>query len=113
MNKGLEALGKIKEFYPVWRLWNREDFYTIETELERLEILEEAYKKVADAFCDCCEIQSEILRIIKEKRIDFGIMPYCLDLETYNNAIVVNGNEWTNYKPLAQAEFDLLKDWFK
>ena len=59
---------------------------------------------------DIIEQELKALEIIKEKRVDFGILPYCLDLETYNNAIVVNGNEWTDYKPLTQEEYELLKE---
>lgn len=121
MNKGLEALERIKDIAnevvqdidnPRY-LVNELDI--IEKELKRLEELELENKMEHTLRIRLENIvyeKSEALRIIKEKRVDFGILPYCLDLETYNNAIVVNGNEWTDYKPLTQDEFDLLKGLF-
>lgn len=41
MNKELETLERIKEFYPQWRLYNRNDFLIIETALKALEIIKE------------------------------------------------------------------------
>ena len=87
MSKDLEALKRIKEHLGDYKK-HCEDLDTIEKELKAL-------------------------GIIKEKRVDFGILPYCLDLETYNNAIVVNGNEWLDYKPLTKEEYDLLKEVLK
>lgn len=126
MNKGLEALKELKYVHDTECGEDKsvnERFTLIETELKRLEELETRfatlktnYNMVNDLckqYCDECVKQRKILRIIEEKRVDFGILPYCLDLETYNNAIVVNGNEWTNYKPLTQEEFDLLKEWLE
>lgn len=39
MSKELEALERIKEFYPQWHLYNRKDFNLIETALKNYEKL--------------------------------------------------------------------------
>lgn len=44
MSKELEALERIKEFYPQWRLYNRNDFLIIETALKALEIIKEKFR---------------------------------------------------------------------
>ena len=42
----LEALKRIKEFYPAWRLSNREDFNIIETALQEGEKCKILYEQV-------------------------------------------------------------------
>lgn len=106
MNKGLEALKKIKQarYFVDFELDAKvsedykEELDIIENEIKRLKELEETYKKVVDAFYDWCEIkekQDEILRIIKE---DF-----------YFNGF----DEFIPQKTLSQEKIDLLKEWFK
>ena len=88
MNKELEVLENIKSNCGYY-YYKQDDFNFIETELKEK------------------EKQDEILRIIKEKRVDLHTLLHSCDLETYIN------HKWSDCKKLTQAEFDLLKEWLK
>ena len=105
MNKGLEALEK--GFWKLTHKGNIDYYNIIETELKRLESLEH-WNEVCEDKIATLETtnkrQREILRIIKEKDINFWALKNCGDLEHYNEVAD---------EELTQAEFDLLKGWLK
>ena len=67
MSKELEALERIKDFYPQWRLSNRKDFNIIETALKRLEKIETTTHSVLR---EDISNKLQALEIIKEKILD-------------------------------------------
>ena len=71
-----------------------EKFNIIETELKRL------------------EKQDKILRIIKEKDVNIGAIKLCSCALAYISFVNENP-QFIDYKELTQAEFDLLKEYFK
>ena len=128
MSKGLEALEQLKYY----NTFVNDDFdmtheiEIIETELKRLEEIdknrqviisqkeltkEDIIERIKNAPIICMPYskQDEILRIIKEKGVDVGVLQHCLTLADYNNSIEYE----LAYKPLTKEEFDLLKEWLK
>ena len=106
MSKGLEALERIKEFYPVWRLSNREDFNTIEKELNRLEELKIMYSN--------CVIegtkQKKALEIIKKYANKDGVH---IDFNKVMRATIKNFDYTTMTYIVDEElikEYDLLKE---
>lgn len=88
MSKELEALNNIVKY----------GYLMLPNENEELKnIIETALKEK--------EKQDEILRIIKEKRVDIDMFMKCEDLDSYNyNIMYWHGNT------LTQEEYDLLKE---
>jgi hypothetical protein len=85
MTKELEALERIKKFYPTWRLSNREAFNIVEKALKALEI-------------------------IKEKQVDVAMILSCEDADDYNRWCD-SGASWSN-EHITQQEYAILKEVF-
>lgn len=89
------------------------EYNIIETALKNCEtyknMLKEEYdkniklKEIAIRWKECSQKQVEILRIIKEKRVNFTALYSSKRLETYNWCM-------TPKEQLNQAEFDLLRE---
>ena len=106
MTKELEALYRINQKFvnKEWANKPREtekDFELIETALKRLEEID----KVMFLNNQKMEKQDEILRIIKEKKVNISMLVFVEnDLEVFNSL-------YSEDRQLTQAEFDLLKEW--
>ena len=116
MSKGLESLARIKKLLEdkYGLLIYVDELDTIETELKRLEVFDREHQDTIKAVCE----MEEVLRIIKEKRVDTARLRYVLEHETPK--CFESKLDWYNFpfdccKPatLTQAEFDLLKEWLK
>ena len=90
------------------RIFIHGSFATIETELKRLEEID----KVMFLNNQKMQKQDEILRIIKEKRVDISLLLGSSDLETYNLHIYSRKHGGLIDYKLTKAEFDLLKKYF-
>ena len=127
-NKGLEALKRIGGFTITMSYLNkdgaishlleikdecREDYKTIETELKRLKELEkenDLLKSLIKVYEASEKNGDEILRIIKEKKVEVNILEDCKTCKEYNDFI--KHRVWFQEEyVLTQAEFDLLKEW--
>lgn len=127
MESTLNDKNKRTRAYAPQVFWkNKYTLELIETELKRLEELEKEVqlksfaietlnkqiKEKEKLINDISEVklkQDEVLRIIKEKGVDVGVLQHCITLADYNNSIEYE----LAYKPLTQAEFDLLKESLK
>lgn len=56
---------------------------------------------------DLCQKQREILKILKNKKVDLNLILGCGGLAAYNMCCYVVGNE------LTQEEYDLIKEWLE
>ena len=121
MNKGLEALKNIKKeagtfyfstLYDI-DMWH-EDFATIETELKRLEELEKEWEMehtLRIRLENITHEQSEILQIIKDKKVDVALLKGSCCYEQYCSLYITRWKDVKNIPLPTQAEFDLLKEW--
>ena len=123
MNKGLEALERVKKYYPFGV--NELEYLNIEiieTALKRLEEIEDKYYKTIEGkgipspnydkvkpskLKTIIKKQDEILQIIKEKMVDVQLLKDSKNFNEYNWCV------HTKDRALTQAEFDLLKEHFK
>ena len=86
----------------------------VETVLERLEEHENNCQELY--YKEKSEKQDEVLRIIKEKRVDVWLLQsVILNNDKYENREFALYNELIEQerRQLTQAEFDLLKEWLK
>ena len=120
MSKGLEALKKIKDCVS-WCAYDgktvgsyKNDFKLIETELKRLEELEKEWEMEHTLRIRLENIlyeKSEVLRIIKEK----PMFPVYITMYKDAYEMVVDRKDFGINQSVEelQAEFDLLKEYFK
>lgn len=116
MNKGLEALSRLKEILKTVDLIELDEFKIIETELKRLEELVDIERNNERFWKQTAVKQDEILRIIKEKRVDVLQLKESKNVSYYNKvAICYFAEEHTKEKDrvLNKKTFDLLKEWLK
>lgn len=114
MSKGLEALNRIvsESWVENEEIDLEEDIKLVETELKRLEEYDKHLK--GDLLGCVVYKQGEILRIIKEKKVNCLEISTCADYKTY----MVFFDKWNWYGEydefiLTEQEFDLLKEWLK
>ena len=108
MSKGLEALEKLW-FGKDIKLCREETYDIIENELKRLEELQKEWEMEHTLRIRLENIvyeKSEVLRIIKEKRVDIQLLIDSKNLNEYNWCV------HTKDRALTQQEFDLLKEYF-
>lgn len=139
MTKEFEALERIKEFYPQWRLSNRKDFNLIETALSQAQNDKRELEELQEVLDDFgvfntfnlidtlknirfLEMQHIIdakklkaLEIIKEKMVSLDDLNDAIYEDDYHqnnehNAIDIYNQNRFEYKQLTQEEFDLLKE---
>ena len=122
MNKVLEALERIEKelTYHGKYILCKKEISIIETELKRVEEREERVKTLETLYQSLDERyrkalvknqkQDEILRIIKEKRVDIATLMDCKNAEEYNRWVYVRSHY--TYRPfeLTPPEFNLLKE---
>lgn len=122
MTKELEALQRIKKFYPTWRLSNREAFNLVESALKRLEQYENETQSIGEMIAK----KLKAFEIIKNNDIDFKILKEAFVFNGSNKeqCEMYNVNQWQwvfqlaypgcvntdKYKQLSQEEYDILKE---
>ena len=120
MNKGLEALENIKHYDSRVGL-HEDDYKIIETELKRLEELEKEWEMEHTLRIRLENInyeRAEVLRIIKEKKVDIALLKLTKTEPEYLNhlchRVVIEKQDYQlGYRRLTQEEYDLLKEWLK
>ena len=109
MNKGLEAVTKLKQYYD--DIWNK-DFSDID-EQEQYDIIETELKRLEEHNNNCqelyykekCDKQDKVLQIIKDKQVQINRLNRSHSAKQYNLYLPKEMH-------LTQAEFDLLKELF-
>lgn len=110
----LEALERIKEFYPQWHLYNRNDFNTIETALKRLELFDEIKTLPSFTYEELQKLNEEeavkynkvkAFGIVKIKSVNILYLKECDNAYEYNELI----KPYFGMARLTQEEFDTIK----
>ena len=106
MSKELEALERIKRFYPQWRLSNRNDFNIIETALKKNEYLKTELLGQSQEL----NFKNKVLEIIIKKEVDVHQLSYFINA-LYDKEALESYNEEVFYakRQLTQEEFDSVK----
>lgn len=116
-NKGLEAFDKALDIICCQKHDDNLQTYIdiTETELKEKDELEEMFNNDEELIKKLDKkvmYQDEILRIIKDKEVEIGLLKGILHADkSFHTASYYNSHFVATYRHLTQAEFDLLKGW--
>ena len=116
----LQALEKVKDFYPQWRLSNRKDFNIIEIALIENGKLKECYEnelKNVSYYNNLALKYKKALEIIKEHRLDIDwflqFVEQDISYQHYVYCVEQGDNKFAKRFLLSEEKYELLKEILK